>query len=69
MKTKKAEIYTISNAHLDTSWLWTLEETIERYIPDTIKCNFKLLEKYPEYKFNFEGSLRYELIKEYYARA
>ena len=66
MKTKKAEIFTISNAHLDTSWLWTLEETIERYIPDTIKCNFKLLEKYPEYKFNFEGSLRYELIKEYY---
>ncbi len=66
MKNKKAEIYTISNAHLDTSWLWTLEETIERYIPDTIKCNFKLLEKYPEYKFNFEGSLRYELIKEYY---
>ena len=66
MKNKKAEIYTISNAHLDTSWLWTLEETIERYIPDTIKCNFKLLEKFPEYKFNFEGSLRYELIKEYY---
>lgn len=66
MNNKKAEIYTIANAHLDTSWLWTLEETIERYIPDTIKCNFKLLEKYPEYKFNFEGSLRYELIKEYY---
>lgn len=66
MNNKKAEIYTISNAHLDTSWIWTLEETIDWYIPDTIKCNFKLLDKYPEYKFNFEGSYRYELIKEYY---
>ncbi len=66
MKNKKPEIYTVSTAHLDTSWLWTLEDTIDTYIPDTIKCNFKLFEKYPEYKFNFEGSLRYELIKEYY---
>jgi hypothetical protein len=31
MKNKKTEIYTIANAHLDTYWLWTLEETIERY--------------------------------------
>ncbi len=66
MKKNKPKIYTISNAHLDTSWLWTLEETINRYIPDTIKSNFRLFEAYPEYKFNFEGSYRYELIKEYY---
>lgn len=66
MINKKPAIYTVSTAHLDTSWLWELEDTIEKYIPDTIKSNFKLLEKYPEYKFNFEGSLRYELIKEYY---
>ena len=66
MKNNKPEIFTISTAHLDTSWIWTLEETIDKYIPDTIKTNFKLLNKYPEYKFNFEGSLRYELIKEYY---
>lgn len=62
----KPEIYTVATAHLDTSWLWTLERTIEEYIPDTLKKNYKLLEKYPEYKFNFEGSYRYELIKEYY---
>ena len=64
MKNNKPEIFTISTSHLDTSWIWTLEETIDKYIPDTIKTNFKLLNKYPEYKFNFEGSLRYELIKE-----
>ena len=66
MKNKKPTIYTIATAHLDTSWLWTLEQTIDEYIPDTLKKNFELLEKYPEYKFNFEGSYRYELIREYY---
>lgn len=66
MKKNKPKIYTAATAHLDTSWLWPLEETINNYIPDTIKSNFKLLEEYPEYKFNFEGSYRYELIKEYY---
>ncbi len=66
MNKNKPTIHTISNAHLDTSWLWTLEKTIEDYIPDTLRRNFELLDKYPEYKFNFEGSYRYELIKEYY---
>ena len=69
MKKNKPKIYTAATAHLDTSWLWTLEETISNYIPDTIKSNFELLEAYPEYKFNFEGSYRYELIKEYYPEA
>lgn len=66
MDKNKSKVYTVATAHLDTSWLWTLEETITDYIPDTVKSNFKLLEAYPEYKFNFEGSYRYELIKEYY---
>ena len=66
MKKGKPQIYTIATAHLDTSWLWTLEQTIDEYIPDTLKRNFRLLDTYPEYKFNFEGSLRYEFIKEYY---
>ena len=66
MKKGKPQIYTIATAHLDTSWLWTLEQTIDEYIPDTLKRNFRLLDSYPEYKFNFEGSIRYEFIKEYY---
>ncbi len=66
MEKRKPKIYTVATAHLDTSWLWTLEKTIDDYIPDTLKRNFELLEKYPEYKFNFEGSYRYELIREYY---
>lgn len=66
MKNNKPAIYTIATAHLDTSWLWTFEQTVDEYIPDTLKRNFSFLEKYPLYKFNFEGSYRYELIKEYY---
>lgn len=65
MKTEK-KIYTIATAHLDTCWLWTYEKTISSFVPDTLKENFKLFEKFPDYKFNFEGSNRYELMQEYY---
>lgn len=62
----KKKIYTISNAHLDTIWSWDFETTVGQYIYNTLKDNFRLFEKYPDYKFNFEGSYRYELMKEYY---
>ncbi len=62
----KEKIYTISTAHLDTSWLWTQKETVETYLPRTLKYNFEFFKKYPNYKFNFEGSYRYALIEEYY---
>ncbi len=62
----KKKIYTIATAHLDTVWSWDLEESIDQYIDDTFEQNFYLLEKYPTYKFNFEGSYRYELMEEYY---
>ncbi len=63
---KEKRIFTVATAHLDTSWLWTLETTIEHLIPNTLRRNFALFEKYPEYRFNFEGSYRYELMEEYY---
>ena len=62
----KKKIYTISNAHLDTIWSWDFETTVGKYIYNTLNENFQRFEKYPEYKFNFEGSYRYELMKEYY---
>lgn len=65
----KKTIYTVATAHLDTSWLWTQETTVKDYISETLKKNFALFEKYPEYKFNFEGSYRYELMEEYYPEA
>ncbi len=63
---EKKKVYTISNAHLDTIWSWDFETTVDKYIRRTLTENFKHFEKYPEYKFNFEGSYRYELMKEYY---
>jgi alpha-mannosidase len=62
----KKTVYTISNAHLDTIWSWDFETTVQKYIYNTLKENFEHFEKYPDYKFNFEGSYRYELMKEYY---
>lgn len=63
------KIFTVATAHLDTVWRWELAKTIEEFIPDTITKNFDLIEKYPNYRFNLEGSFRYELIEEYYPEA
>lgn len=60
------KIFTVATAHLDTIWNWSLEKTISTYIKKTLEDNFKLFEKYPDYKFNFEGAYRYELMEEYY---
>ena len=67
MLTKTA--YMVATAHLDTVWRWTIADTVEKFIPDTLSKNFDLIEKYPNYIFNFEGAYRYELIEEYYPRA
>ena len=67
MLTKTA--YMVATAHLDTVWRWTIADTVEKFIPDTLSKNFDLIEKYPNYMFNFEGAYRYELIEEYYPRA
>ena len=63
---KKKKIYTIATAHLDTCWLWTYEKTVSTFVPGTLRENFALFDKFPDYKFNFEGSNRYELMQEYY---
>lgn len=63
---QKKKVYTIANAHLDTIWSWDFETTVNKYIFNTLNDNFQRFEKYPQYKFNFEGSYRYELMKEYY---
>ena len=62
----KKKIYTVATAHLDTIWSWDFEKTVSTYIYNTLVDNFKMFHKYPTYKFNFEGSYRYELMEEYY---
>lgn len=56
----------VSTSHLDTKWSWDLEETVSKYIPTTFIDNFKLIDEYPDYQFNFEGAYRYQLLEEYY---
>lgn len=59
-------VYMIPNSHLDTQWNWTVQTTIDDYVKRTLEGNFALFEKYPNYKFNFEGSIKYKFAKEYY---
>lgn len=59
-------LYVVGYAHLDSQWRWTYQTTIDRFIKNTLEENFELLEKYPQYVFNFSGSSRYEMMKEYY---
>lgn len=64
--TKDKVVYTVATAHLDTQWNWDIRTTINNYIPKTLVNNFNLMEKYPDYKFSFEGAFRYALAKEYF---
>lgn len=59
-------LYTIGYAHLDTEWNWDYPTTINDHIKRTMEENFRLFEKYPDYVFNFTGSRRYNMMKEYY---
>ena len=63
---KDRVLYTIGYAHLDTEWNWDYPTTINEYILNTMLENFVLFEKYPDYVFNFTGSRRYNMMKEYY---
>jgi len=60
------QLYLVSNAHFDTQWNWTVQTSINNFIPNTLKDNFYRFEKYPHYVFNFEGAIKYMWMKEYY---
>lgn len=63
--TKKPTLYLIATAHDDTQWNWTVQNTINDFIPATMKPNWALFEKYPAYNFNYEGVVHYKFFKEY----
>jgi alpha-mannosidase len=64
--TQNKTLFLVGYAHLDTQWRWAYSTVIRDYIAHTLHDNFKLIEKYPDYIFNFTGSRRYEMMKEYY---
>src|SRR5208283_5559180 len=63
---KDKVLYTIGYSHLDTEWNWDYPTSIDEYIKNIMTENFHLFEKYPDYVFNFTGSRRYQMMKEYY---
>jgi len=63
---KQPTLYVVGYSHLDTEWRWDYVTTINQYIKATMLDNFALLDKYPHYVFNFAGSRRYQMMKEYY---
>lgn len=63
---KEPTLYVVAYAHLDTQWRWAYPQTIQEFIANTLHDNFALFEKYPNYVFNFSGSRRYQMMKEYF---
>lgn len=63
---KDKVLYTIGYSHLDSEWNWDYVHTIDLCIKNVMEENFHLMEKYPDYVFNFTGSRRYAMMKEYY---
>jgi alpha-mannosidase len=64
--TRQPTLYVVGYAHLDTEWRWEYPQVIREFLPKTMRLNFDLFQKYPHYIFNFSGSNRYRMMKEYY---
>ena len=64
--TRDPTLYLVGYAHLDTQWRWEYPQVISEFIPNTMRQNFALFEKYPHYVFNFSGANRYRMMQEYH---
>ena len=64
--TRVPTLYVVPYAHLDTQWRWEMPQTISEYLFKTLRVNFDYIDKYPHYVFNWTGSNRYRLMKEYF---
>ena len=60
------KLYIVGYAHLDTQWRWSFPQVISEFLRNTMEKNFPLLEKYPDYIFNFTGANRYMIMQETY---
>ena len=61
-------LYMVGTAHLDDQWNWTIQDTINSFIPSTLHQNFAYFTNptYTNYTFSFEEAWRYQLMSEYY---
>ena len=58
--------FLISDTHLDTQWNWDVKTTISQYVKNTLVDNMALMAKYPSFRLNYEGAIKYMWMKEYY---
>src|SRR5919109_1568803 len=65
----KPVLYVVGTSHLDSQWNWTVQDSIRSFVPATFFENFKRFERYPNYKFNYEGAIHYMWFKEYHPEA
>jgi alpha-mannosidase len=63
---KDRVLYTVGYTHLDSEYEWDYRTTVSEYLKNTMEENYRLLDKYPDYVYNFTGSRRYRLMKEYH---
>jgi alpha-mannosidase len=64
--TQDPTLFVVPYAHLDTQWRWEMPQTISEYLLKTMRVNFEYIDKYPHYVFNWTGSNRYRMMKEYF---
>lgn len=55
----------IGHSHIDTAWLWTLEETTKK-IARTASNQFSLMDQYPEYRFIQSAAYHTWLMEKHY---
>lgn len=58
-------VLAVGHAHIDTAWLWPVEETI-RKCGRTFATQLDLIGRYPAYVFGASQAQHYAFVKEYY---
>jgi alpha-mannosidase len=61
--TRTHEITAIGHAHIDTAWLWPLEETLRKCVR-TFATQLRLMERYPAYRFACSQAQQYAWIRD-----
>jgi alpha-mannosidase len=57
------EIIAIGHAHIDTAWLWPLDETYRKCVR-TFSTQAALIDRYPDYRFACSQAQQYAWVKE-----
>ena len=61
--TRTHEITAVGHAHIDTAWLWPLEETFRKCVR-TFATQLRLMERYPGYRFACSQAQQYAWIRD-----